>query len=364
MAILLDDIVKRLSLRVIGDLPKNITVTGIGSLTEAKDTQISFVSNPKYVKHLAETKACAVIMNYGALKQGLPPGIKFFILDADDPYLAFAKATQLFYQIKNQRPAGKAGTPSRVNPGKTAIKDFLKLGNVDKTALIGENTTLSPGSFVGEGATIGKNCNIMGNVFIGKNVSIGDGAIIYPNVTIYDDSIIGNNCIIHAGSVIGSDGFGYARGKNGYVKIIHLGRVILEDDVELGANVTVDRGAIDFTKIGKGTKIDNLVQIAHNVIIGDNCAIAAQTGIAGSSTIGNNVIIGGQAGIAGHIRVGNGVIIAAQSGVVHNIKDNETVSGYPAFPIKYWRSSAVLFKKLPELFKRIKDIEKDRVLKK
>lgn len=344
MTILLDDIIKKLSLRAIGDLPKNITVTGIGSLKDAKDTHISFVSNSKYLKYLGETKACAVIMDYEAFKQELPSEVKFIILDTKNPYLAFAMATQLFYQ--------------KVNLGKTVSKDFLKLASVDKTALIGENSTLYPGSFVSEGAIIGKNCNIMSNVFVGRNVSIGNGVTIYPNATVYDNSIIGNNCIIHAGSVIGSDGFGYARDKNGYEKIIHLGYVILEDDVELGANVTVDRGVIDFTRIGKGTKIDNLVQIAHNVIIGSNCAIAAQTGIAGSSTIGDNVTIGGQAGIAGHISVGNGVMIAAQSGVAHNIKDNEIISGSPAFPIKDWRSSVALFKKLPELFKKIKDIEK------
>ena len=356
MPILLDDIIKKLSLRVIGDLPKNITVTGIGSLKEAKDAEISFVSNSKYIKYLAETKACAVIMDYEALKQELPLKIKFLILDAKNPYLAFAKATQLFYQIENQRS-------SKANLDKTVSEYFLKFADVDKTPLIGENSILYPGSFVSEGAIIGKNCNIMSSVFVGKNVNIGDNVIIYPNVTIYDNSIIGNNCIIHAGSVIGSDGFGYARDKNGYVKIIHLGYVILEDDVELGANVTVDRGVIDFTKIGKGTKIDNLVQIAHNVIIGSNCAIAAQTGIAGSSTIGNNVTVGGQVGIAGHISIGNGVIIAAQSGVAHNIKDNEIISGSPAFSIKDWRNSVVLFKKLPKLFKTIKDIEKDKALK-
>ncbi len=346
MAIPLNDIVSKLSLHGIGKLPADIFISGAGSLQGAKSDEISFISNSKYLKYLSETKACAVIMDYESLKLELPSGIKFLILDSKNPYLAFAKATQLF--------SGKDSLD------KTVSKDFLQYARVDKTALISENSILYPGVFVDAGSVIGKDCNIMSNVFIGKNVKIGDSVKIYPNVTVYDNSKIGNNCIIHSGSVIGSDGFGYARDKNGYVKIIHSGYVILDDDVELGANVTVDRGVADFTKIGRGTKIDNLSQIAHNVIIGSNCVIAAQTGIAGSSEVGDNVTIGGQVGIAGHIRVGNGVIIAAQSGVAHNIKDNDIISGSPAFSIKDWRSSVVLFKRLPELFKRIKDIEKTR----
>lgn len=341
---LLNDIVEKLSLRIIGGLSKDITVTGIGSLSGAKDTEISFIMNRKYLKYIATTRARAVIMDYEALKQELPPVINFLILDSKNPYLAFARATQLFYPEDHS--------------AKTLSDDFLNLAGVDKTALIGMGSTLYPGVFVGAGSSLGANCSIMGNVFLGKNVIVGDNVVIHPNVSIYDNSKIGNNCIIHSGSVVGSDGFGYAPDKNKYIKIIHSGYAVLEDDVELGANVTVDRGVTDFTKIGTGTKVDNLVQIAHNVIIGSNCVIAAQTGIAGSTTIGDNVTIGGQVGITGHITIGNGVVVAAQSGVVNNVRNNDVISGTPAIPIKNWRSSVVLFKKLPELFKRTRDIEK------
>lgn len=349
MDILLDDIVKKLSLRVIGGLSKKITVSGVGSLTGATDTQLSFIASSGYLKYLKTTKACAVIMDYEALKNELPQETNFIILDAKNPYLLFAKLTQLFYRKDNIDEAAR--------------NNYFNRTYIDESAVIGENSILSPGSFADKGVIIGRNCSIMANVSIGKNVKIGDNVLIYPNVSVYDNSIIGNNCIIHAGAVIGSDGFGYARDKAGYVKIIHSGYVVIEDDVELGANVTVDRGAVDFTRIGRGTKIDNLVQIAHNVIVGSNCAIAAQTGIAGSSTIGDNAVIGGQVGIAGHISIGNNVTIAAQSGVAHSITDNSIVSGSPAIPIKDWRGSAVLFKKLPELFKRVRDIEKNKELK-
>lgn len=338
---LLRDIVSKLSLNAIGDIPDNLSVSGMGSLQAANNRQISFIAGRKYIKYLAETKACAVIMDYESLKDRLLPDIKFIILDSKDPYLSFAKATRFFYKGQN-------------------IRELKTEGFMDETSVKGVDTVLFKGAFVGSDTVIGDGCKIMNNAVIGRNVTIGNNVMIYPNVTVYDNSKIGNNCIVHAGSVIGSDGFGYARDKASYVKIIHSGYAILEDDVEIGANTTIDRGAVDFTGIGAGTKIDNLVQIAHNVIIGKNCAIAAQTGIAGSSVIGDNVTIGGQVGITGHIFIGNNVIIAAQSGVVNNIEDNEIVSGLPAFSIKDWRNSTVLFKKLPELFKKMKEIAKKR----
>jgi UDP-3-O-[3-hydroxymyristoyl] glucosamine N-acyltransferase len=331
-----------LSLKIIGESnSSNLIITGISSIKEAKNDEISFVANSKYVKYLKETDAAAVIMDYSALKNDLLSNSKFIILDTKDPYLAFAKATHLFSkEIHNRK-------------GFISDKTYI-----DKSAIIDDNATIYPGVFIGEGVKIGKNCLIMANVSVGKNVIIGDNAIIYPNAVIYDDSIIGDRCIIHAGSVIGSDGFGYARDGKKYVKIIHSGRAILENDVEIGALTAVDRGAVGPTIIKRGTKIDNLVQIAHNVIIGENCAIAAQTGIAGSALIGDNVVIGGQVGIAGHLSIGDNVMIAGQSGVSHDIKNGEIIAGSPAFSIKDWQISAILFKKLPELFKKIKKFEK------
>jgi UDP-3-O-[3-hydroxymyristoyl] glucosamine N-acyltransferase len=343
---LLKDVISKLSIKAVGVFPENLDVSGIGSLQASKKDEISFVAGHKYAKWLSETKACAVIMDYESLKSELPSDIKFVILDSKNPYLSFAEATQIF---KNASAAEAYSGDS-----------FEGLYYMGKTSVKGKGTIIFPGVFIGGGCSIGDNCTIMPNAVIGKNVKIGNGVIIYPNVAVYDNSKIGNGCIIHAGSVIGSDGFGYARGKAGYVKIIHSGYAELEDNVEIGANVTIDRGAVDFTRIGAGTKIDNLVQVAHNVIIGKNCVIAAQTGIAGSSEVGDNVTVGGQVGIAGHISIGNNVVIAAQSGVSNNIKDNEVISGSPAFSIKEWRNSVVLFKKLPELFRKIKEISKTK----
>ncbi len=343
---LLKDLISKLSLNTIGVFSESLSVSGIGSLQTAKENDVSFAVGHKYVKQLSETKACAVIMDYESLKSELPQNIKFVILDSKNPYLSFAEATQIFKAASDEETGGHEDFEGGYFIGKTSVK--------------GKNTVIFPGVIIGEGCSIGDNCRIMSNAVIGRNVTIGNNVIIYPNVTVYDNSRIGNGCIIHAGSVVGSDGFGFARGKAGYVKIIHSGYAELEDDVEIGANVTIDRGAVDFTRIGAGTKIDNLVQIAHNVIIGRNCVIAAQTGIAGSSEVGDNVTMGGQVGIAGHIYIGNNVMIAAQSGVSGNVKDGEIISGSPAFSIKEWRNSVVLFKKLPELFKKIKEISKTK----
>ncbi|RZV39572.1 MAG: UDP-3-O-(3-hydroxymyristoyl)glucosamine N-acyltransferase [Candidatus Acidulodesulfobacterium acidiphilum] len=348
---LLKDLISSLSFnKVIGDI-NDIDVSGIGSLKAAKENEISFAAGHKYLKQLIDTKACAVIMDYESLKSELPSKVKFIILDSKNSYLSFAQATQIFKNFIDEK--------NKIDYNDIR-KNFQNRYYIGATSKKGENTVIYPGVYIGEGSSIGDNCRIMSNVNIGNKVNIGNNVLIYPNVTIYDDSKIGNNCIIHAGAVIGSDGFGFARGKSGYVKIIHTGYAELEDNVEIGANTTIDRGAVDFTKIGAGTKIDNLVQVAHNVIIGKNCVIAAQTGIAGSTEIGDNVTIGGQVGIAGHIEVGNNVMIAAQSGISGNIKDGEILSGSPAFPIKEWRNSVVLFKKLPELYKKLKEISKTK----
>ncbi|RZD16941.1 MAG: UDP-3-O-(3-hydroxymyristoyl)glucosamine N-acyltransferase [Candidatus Acididesulfobacter guangdongensis] len=336
------EIAKLLSLNIIGkENFADYKIKNINSLKDANGDEISFIADRKYIKYLNTTNAAAVIMDFSLLKDELPTNLKFAILDTKNPYLAFARMTQLFYSADNVESSN----------GFVLDNDFI-----DKTALIGEGTVIYPNVYIEKASRIGENCKILPGVFIGQNVIIGDNVTIYPNVTVYSKSIIGNNCIIHAGSVIGSDGFGYAKDGKEYVKIIHLGNTILEDDVEIGASTSIDRGAIGSTIIKKGTKIDNLVQIAHNVSIGENCALASQTGIAGSAVIGNNVIMGGQVGVAGHLTVGDNVIIAAQSGISHDIKDNEVVAGSPAIPIKEWRVSMVLFKKLPELFNKIKKI--------
>jgi UDP-3-O-[3-hydroxymyristoyl] glucosamine N-acyltransferase len=336
------EIAKLLSLNIIGkENFADYKIKNINSLKDAKSDEISFITDRKYIKYLNTTSAAAVIMDFSLLKEHLSANLKFAILDTKNPYLAFARMTQLFYSADN----------AELSNGFVLDNDFI-----DKTVLIGKNTIIYPNVFIEKASRVGENCKIMPGVFIGQNVIIGDNVTIYPNVTVYSKSIIGNNCIIHAGSVIGSDGFGYAKDGKEYIKIMHLGNTILEDSVEIGALTSIDRGVIGSTIIKKGTKIDNLVQIAHNVSIGENCALASQTGIAGSAVIGNNVIMGGQVGVAGHLNVGAHAIIAAQSGISHDIKDNEIVAGSPAIPIKEWRISMVLFKKLPELFNKIKKI--------
>lgn len=341
----LKEIVSVLSLKPTVDISEDIYVSGIGSLENAASDEISFIASAKYAGQLARTKACAVIMDYEGMKPFIPSDCKFIILDSKNPYLSFARATRLFH---------------RESIDKESPEDYEGLYYADKTAVIGKNSVIFPGVFIGRNSKVGENCKLMSNVFIGKNVSIGNNVLIYPNASVYDRSIIGNNCIIHAGAVIGSDGFGFARDKGGFVKIIHSGIAELEDDVEIGANTTIDRGAVDRTVIGKGTKLDNLVQVAHNVLIGKNCVIAAQTGIAGSSMLKDNITIGGQVGIAGHISIGNNVMIAAQSGVSNNVEDNQVISGSPAFSIKDWRNSVVLFKRLPEIYKKLKEITKNK----
>ena len=337
------EIANLLSLNIIGKGNfADLKIKGINSLKDAGKDEISFISDRKYIRYINETKAAALIMDFSLLKDYPLENFKFIILDTKNPYLAFARASQLFYNSNND--------------DSSSSQFLLDDAFIDKTVIIGGDTIIYPNVCIEKESKIGKNCKIMHGVFIGQNVNIGDNVIIYPNVVVYNKSNIGNNCIIHAGSVIGSDGFGYAKDGKEYVKIVHSGNAVLEDDVEIGALTSVDRGAIGSTIIKKGTKIDNLVQIAHNVSIGENCAIASQTGIAGSSTIGDNVIMGGQVGIAGHLTVGNNVMVAAQSGISHDIKDNEVVAGSPAIPIKEWRLSMVLFKKLPELFNKIKKI--------
>ncbi len=342
MSYSIKEIAKLLSLNIIGKEGfADYKIKNINSLKDAGSDEIAFIADRKYIKYLNTTNAAAVIMDFSLLKDELSTNLKFLILDTKNPYLAFARMTQLFYSADNAESSN----------GFVLDNDFI-----DKTVSIGKGTIIYPNVYIEKASMVGENCKILPGVFIGQNVIIGDNVTIYPNVTVYSKSVIGNNCIIHAGSVIGSDGFGYAKDGKEYVKIMHLGNTILEDSVEIGALTAIDRGAIGSTIIKKGTKIDNLVQIAHNVSIGENCALASQTGIAGSAVIGNNVIMGGQVGVAGHLTVGDNVIIAAQSGISHDIKDNEIVAGSPAIPIKEWRISMVLFKKLPELFNKIKKI--------
>jgi len=320
---------------------ENIKIKKIAPIDKAENGDITFLANKKYAHLLKDTKASAVILDKKI------EDLKIAQIITDNPYLAYAKLLTFF----TKKPFTHKGID--------------KNAFVDKTADIADNVTIFPGVYIGKNVKILENCVIYSGVFIGDNSKIGKNCIIYPNVSIYHDTVIGNNVIIHAGTVIGSDGFGFARDGEKYYKIPQIGNVVIEDDVEIGANCTIDRGAIESTVIRKGTKIDNLVQIAHNVEIGENCAIVAQVGISGSTKIGNNVVLAGQVGVAGHLKIGNNVMVGAKSGIGRNLKDGEIVSGAPAIDHKKWLKWAVSYERLPELIKKVKDLEKkiDEVLK-
>ena len=315
-----------------------VEISSAAPITSAGEGQITFVANKLYTKHLATTRASAVVLDE---KTGCPDHLN--VLRHQDPYLTFARVVDL---IAPPEAAAKPGVASSavVNPG----------ASVDPTASVGDLC------FVGEGSRIGPGCRLEAQVYIGKRVQIGSNCRLYPGVRILDDCQLGNNVIIHAGTVIGSDGFGYAQTPEGMKKIRQIGNVVIEDDVEIGANCAVDRGALGATKIGRGTKIDNLVQIAHNVETGEHCILVSQVGISGSTKLGKGVILAGQVGLVGHIEIGDGTIVGAQSGVSKSIPAGQTWFGYPARAIMETMRIDAALVRLPELLKRVKKLEDKR----
>lgn len=310
----------------------DVEIKGAAGISDAKDGDITFLSMAKLISECIESKASAVIV------KDTVPEIKKPQLKVSNPQYAFARLLEHFY-----------------------VKPFIASGISDKAyvsdkAKIGENVSVYPMVFVSDGASIGSKTVIYPGVFIGENSSVGDECIIYPNVTIRENVKIGSRVIIHSGAVIGSDGFGYVMEKGIHYKIPQVGGVIIGDGVEIGANVTIDRATTGNTIIGRGTKIDNLVHIAHNVKIGENSVIAAQTGVAGSTEIGNYVVFGGQVGVADHAKIDDGVMVGAQSGAMGHVKKG-IYSGSPMIPHRDWLKSIVIFAKLPELSKRIKELE-------
>jgi UDP-3-O-[3-hydroxymyristoyl] glucosamine N-acyltransferase len=297
------------------------------------------LSNPKYEEFIYTTRASICIVNktFQATK-ALPETLTLVLVD--DAYACFAKLLAVYNEMQQKQP--RIEQPS-----------FIA-----ESAKTGEDLYLGAFAYIGENAVIGNNVKIYPHVYIGDGVVIGDNTTLYSGVKIYADCKVGANCILHGGVVIGSDGFGFAPDENGkYNKIPQIGNVVIEDDVEIGANATIDRATMGSTFIRKGVKIDNLCQIAHNVEIGENTAMAALVGIAGSTKVGKNVMIGGQVGIAGHISIADGTLIYAQSGVSSSTKEKARVMGTPAFNIEDFRKSAVGFKRLPDIMKRIKALE-------
>ncbi len=316
----------------------NVRVTMVAKIEEAKEGTLAFLANPKYSKYLYETNASIVLINKDFdVKQKVKPTL----IRVENAYQAFASLLQMYEQAK---------------PKKQGIDDKVSIA---ASASIGENVYLGAFSSIGENVRIGNDVKIYPNCTIGDNAVIGDGTIIHAGVSIYHECRIGARCILHSGTIIGSDGFGFApQDSADYQKIPQVGNVIIEDDVEIGANVTVDRATMGSTIIRKGVKIDNLVQIAHNVEIGENTVIVAQVGIAGSTKIGNNCMIAGQVGIVGHISIGDNVKIAAQSGVSNNVKDNEIILGSPGMNIGDARKSIAIYRQLPKLRLQIIELQK------
>ena len=317
----------------------SVTVHNFGKIEEATAGQISFLANPKYEAFLYTTAASIIII--GAQQQ-LKEKIKATLIRVPDAYAAFATLLTKYQELKAQQLVG-IQTPSFIAP----------------SARIGANHFIAAFAYINEGATLGDHVKIFPNVVIGENVTIGNHVTIHPGVVVYADCIIGNNVTIHSGTIIGSDGFGFAPKEDGsYQKVPQLGNVIIEDDVEIGANTTIDRATIGSTIIRKGVKLDNQIQVAHNVEIGVNSVIAAQAGVSGSTKIGKNVMVGGQAGFAGHISIADGIKIAGRTGVTKSFMTaNMTLTGYPAAEQKQSLRSQVYVKNLPELEKRVQELE-------
>lgn len=324
---------QKLEGELIGD--GSLTVSDIRDTEEAEKDDLAFVFSKKHESFLEKTKASCVVVPQ-AIKKALVPIIK-----CQNVNIAFKKAAELFLKEHILHPAG--------------IHEKAIIG---ESAKLGKNVAVGAGAIVERDVRIGDGTVIYSNSYIGYGTTIGENCIIYPGVTIRENIKIGKRVIIHPGCVIGSDGFGYERMPSGYVKIPHIGDVIIEDDVELGASVTIDRAKIAHTRIGKGTKIDNLTQIAHNVTIGENCIIVAQCGISGSVKIGNNVIMGGQVGIADHLEIGDNCMLAAQAAIMKSVPPNSIMWGKPARPYKKAKAIYSLFDKLPEIYERLKILEK------
>jgi len=323
--------------RIEGDA--SVTVGSFGKIEEARPGQLAFLANPKYEDHLYTTGASIIIVNEA---QQLKQEVKSTLIRVPDAYSAFASLLNQYQQIKTQQLSG-IQDPVYIHP----------------SAKIGGQVFIGAFAYIGEDVVVGDGAKIFPGVYLGNNSQVGANSILHPGVKVYHDCIIGKNVTIHAGTVIGSDGFGYAPQPDGTLKKVpQIGNVVIEDFVEIGANTTIDRATIGSTIIRAGAKLDNLLQIAHNVEVGNNSVIAAQAGISGSTKIGKNVMIGGQAGIVGHIQIADGSKINAQSGVSKSIKTpNTAVTGPPAYEYTSALRSQAVSRNLPSIEKRVKELE-------
>jgi UDP-3-O-[3-hydroxymyristoyl] glucosamine N-acyltransferase len=318
----------------------DVKVNTIAKIEEGQIGALSFLANPKYEHYIYETKSSIVLVNNSFVPTAK---VHATMIRVENSYEAFASLLRLVDQAR----------PRKKGIHSTAI--------IETTAKIGSDVFIGPYAYIGENCVIGDGCSVYPHVYIGDNTKLGKNCTINPGVKIYHDCILGEGCIVHAGSVIGSDGFGFApQSDSEFMKIPQLGNVILEDLVEIGANVAIDRATMGSTIIRRGVKLDNLIQIGHNVEVGENTVMAGQTGIAGSTKVGKNCMFGGQVGIAGHLKIANGTKIGAQGGILGDVKEENTVIlGSPAIEIKQFLKSSVVFKKLPELKLKIDLLEKE-----
>lgn len=317
---------------------KDAKVHTVSSIEEGKAGSLAYLTNPKYEPFLYTTEASIVLVN-----RSFTPAqpVAATLVKVDDAGACVLKLLEMYNAAK---------------PRRTGISDRT---SVSEKAQVGAECYIGDFTVVEEGVTIGKGCQIYPQVYLGRGAKIGDNTTLYPGVKIYEGCVVGNNCILHAGAVIGADGFGFMPNPaGGFDKIPQLGNVVIEDDVEIGANTCIDRAKTDSTVIRRGVKLDNLIQIGHNVQIGENTVSSAQTGIAGTSKVGSNCFLAGQVGVADHVTIGDRVKIASKSGIDKNVPDDQVRMGYPALPgLQYHRASAV-FKRLPELAQQVRDLEK------
>ena len=328
----LKDIAARLDCRLEGD--GEAEITRVTSIEDAVAGDLTFFTNPKYAAELRATRASAVILAPDA------PPAPCAMLRHPQPYLAFARAMELF------------ADPWRPPPGThpTAV--------IGEGVALGDGASIGPFAVVGDGATIGARTILLGHVVVGRHAEIGEDCLLHARVSIRERVRLGNRVVVQDGAVVGSDGYGFARRPDGsHHKIPQIGGVVVEDDVEIGAHSAIDRPAVGETRIGAGSKIDNLVQIAHGVTIGRNVLLAAQVGVAGSTTIEDSVTLAGQVGVAGHLTIGKGVIATAQTGIPNSVDAGQFISGYPAIPNRDWLKSSAIFRRLPELRKLIAQME-------
>ena len=316
---------------------ETLVISSLAKIEEGEVGSLTFLANPKYTPFIYTTKSSAAVVNKSFVPE---KELSVTLIRVDDAYSSFAKLLEIFTQTKKKS------------------KGISRKARIHKTAKIGKNVTIGDFVSIAEHVVIGDNSVIHANVTIYPSVIIQSNCLLYAGVCVLDSCVIGNNCILHPGAIIGSDGFGFAPIQDGkYMKIPQTGNVILEDDVEIGANATIDRATMGSTIIRKGTKIDNLIQIGHNCDIGSDTVIAGQTGVSGSTKVGSNCMIGGQVGIAGHLKIGNKVMIAAKSGIMVDIEDGDFHMGSPSFNSRDYKKSYIHFMHLDKLAKRVAELE-------